>query len=257
MRDNFTADWAFGIKGAIENIVRSNFPRELRNWPLLQTFDFEVYTLSADYLIIILKDKLSGIPSGPGVPIPFPHTDHPTVPPKLSEMEVWQFYLRDKFRLREEDAPLVIPIHDSGKNSATDDYNLFNTEEKMFWDHQIRYVVTRQMNILHKDEPAMPNSPINITYNVSGTNTRVNINSNDSSTNISKIDNSVFSELRDASQQISDEVQRNQILNIINEMEKMHGTDLFLPKYKEFMSSISDHVTVFAPFIPALAGLLS
>jgi hypothetical protein len=257
MRENLTADWAFGIKGAIENIVRNNFPRELRNWPLLQTFDFEAYTLHPDYLVIILKDKLSGIPAGPGVPTPFPHSDHPIIPPKLSDMELWQFYLREKFSLREEDAPLLIPIHDSGRNSAAEDYKLFSTEEKMFWDHQIRYIVARQMNYLHKEEPAMPNSPINITYNVSGTNTRVNINSKDSSVNISKIDNNVFAELRYASQQIEDEGQRNKIVNKIDEMEKAHGTASFLQKYKDFMSMISDHVTVFAPFIPVLSNLLT
>ena len=72
MRDNFALDWAIGIMGAIENIVRNIFPQDLRTWPLLQTFDFEAYSLPNDYMAILLKDKLSGVPAGPGVAKPFP-----------------------------------------------------------------------------------------------------------------------------------------------------------------------------------------
>ena len=72
MRENFTADWAFGIRGAIESIVRTNFPQDLRSWPLLQSFDFEAYALPENYVLLILKDKLSGVTAGPGICSAFP-----------------------------------------------------------------------------------------------------------------------------------------------------------------------------------------
>lgn len=107
MREHFTADWAFGIIGAIENIVRSNFSQDLRNWPLLQSFDFEAYELPNQYMAFVFRDKLAGIPSGPSVAKPFPYEDHPALPPQVGEIELWQFYLRDKFSLREEDAAFL------------------------------------------------------------------------------------------------------------------------------------------------------
>src|SRR5215213_11872303 len=90
MREAFTADWAFGITGAIENSVRSSLPQDLRNWPLLQAFDFQAFELPHGYMVLILRDKLSGIPAGPGVAAPFPHSDHPTVPPRIEDIELWQ-----------------------------------------------------------------------------------------------------------------------------------------------------------------------
>lgn len=256
MRPNFTADWAFGIKGAIENTVRSNSPGGLRNWPLLQSFNFEAYSLNQDYIIVILKDKLSGVVAGPGIPKPFPYSDHPSIPPKLSEMELWQFYLKEKFELREEDAAFLIPIHDSGKSSAAEDYKLFGIEEKLFWEHQLQYTVSKQMIYLHKEEPSAPSPPTNITFNINGTNTRVNINSQDFSVNTVEIDNAVFSDLRYASEQIKDEEKKKIIIDAIDEMEKSSGTNAFVSKYKDFISTISDHMTVFAPFIPILSDLI-
>ena len=73
MRSSFGADWAFGVRGAVENTVRRAFPSELRRWPILQTFDFEAYTIGDVHFVIVVRDKLSGVPAGPGVPRPFPY----------------------------------------------------------------------------------------------------------------------------------------------------------------------------------------
>jgi hypothetical protein len=156
MREDFTADWAFGITGAIENIVRENFPQDLRNWPLLQSFDFEAYELPNEYMAIVLRDKLSGIPAGEGVPKPFPYSDHPTLPPKVDEIELWQFYLRDKFDLRVEDAAFLIPVRDSGKSDPRAEFDLFSPEEQTFWRAQISYVVSRYKTHLQSLDESKP-----------------------------------------------------------------------------------------------------
>ncbi len=258
MRNYFTADWAFGITGAIENIVRTNFPNDLRLWPLLQAFDFEAYILPNDYVAIIIKDKLSGIPAGPSVCSVFPYTDHPTLPPRVSDIELWQFYLKSKFSLREEDAPFLIPIRDSGKHGAQEDYKLFSVEEQLFWNRQINYVVSSYKNHLQAMNKQSPVQPPNITYNVSGSNTRVNINSTDSSVNIISTEVSeVFTQLREAVSQIPDSTARGEIEQAVNEMEQAHGSSNFLPKYQAFITSAANHMTILAPLIPAVTGLLT
>lgn len=258
MRQHFTADWAFGIRGAIENIVRSNFLQDLRNWPLLQTFNFEAYKIVDDYMVIVLKDKLSGMPAGPGSAKDFPFLDHPTIPPKSAEIDLWQFYLRNKFSLREEDAPFLIPIRDSGKNDASQDYNLFTPEEQYFWNQQISYVVSRYKAHIQSAIQTKPDQPINITYNVSGSNTRVNINSTDSSVNVINTESiKIFSDLRAVLEKIEKKEEREKISQSIDVMEQSVGSSSFINRYQEFMAIIANHITVFSPFIPALTTLLS
>ena len=258
MRNSYGADWAFGIKGAIENIVRANYPTELRTWPLLQCFNFEAYEIDNAYAVLVLKDKLSGIPSGPGKLEPFLYSDYPKLPPDINEMELWQFYLRNKLSLREEDAAIIIPIYDCGKSSASGDYAMFAPEEQYFWHQQIAYVVSRYKGHLDAMKNSKPDQPTIITYNVNGTNTRVNINSTDSSVNIVKTEStSIFSELRDATEKIGDVKEKESIVESINKMESAHGTNSFVAEYQNFMSFIANHMTVFAPLLPALAGLLS
>src|SRR4051794_38444735 len=78
VREDFVADWAFGITGAIENYVRRHYPQELRRWPLLQVFDAEAYELPSQHLTIVLRDQLSGIPSVSGLrPFPYDARSHP------------------------------------------------------------------------------------------------------------------------------------------------------------------------------------
>ena len=152
MRENFVADWAFGVTGAIENSVRRNFPQEVRRWPLLVSFYAEAYELPEQHLAIVLRDRLSGIP---GIP---------SVPPNIEEVELWQFYLRDKFDLREEDAAVVIPIRDSGGHGAPPDFELFSAQEKMFWPRQIAHVIAAQAAHLRVMGGTGPQQPGNVTF---------------------------------------------------------------------------------------------
>lgn len=166
MRGTISVDWAFGIRGAIENVVRSEFPSILRNFPLFQGIDFESYHIDGKYLITVLRDRSSGILTGPAKPIPFPYSDHPSLPLVLKDVELWQAYLTNRFDLREEDAGIVIPLRDSGKG-APEDYALFSIEEQRIWDYQIRLTVARHK--AHIERPASKSLviPTNITYNVS------------------------------------------------------------------------------------------
>src|ERR1044072_1113382 len=111
------ADSAFGIRGAIENTIRRAFPSELRRWPIMQGFNFEAYEVGPAHFVMILRDAFGGITAGPGVPQPFPHNDHPPIPPAPENIDPWLSYLVRKFDLRSDDVAMILPIHDSGKNT--------------------------------------------------------------------------------------------------------------------------------------------
>jgi hypothetical protein len=55
---------------------------------------------------------------------------------------------------------------------------------------------------------------------------------------------------------IENEVERIQILNKLDELEEAKGKNSFTQKYQEFIASAADHVTILAPFIPALTQML-
>jgi molybdopterin converting factor small subunit len=258
MRDNFTADWAFGIRGAIEKVVRDNFPEHLRSWPLLQAFNFEAYILPNNYMALILIDKLSGITAGPGTAKDFQFNDYPKLPPEIEDIKEWQFYLRDKFSLKPEDACFLIPVHDSGKANAWEDYKLFTAKEKLFWDQQIKSVVSAQQSHLQglKDQLTNHLQPVNINY-FTGANSRVNINSTDSSSNYSTETLNIFSQLRETLDQIDDVEAKRKLSSDIDAMESSYGRRDFLENYKNFMATAANHMTLFSPLIPQLTLLLT
>jgi hypothetical protein len=143
IRENFSADWAFGVISGMENAVRKAFPQEVRRWPLLQNFDFEAYAVGHDHFVIVLRDKLSGIPSGSGVLQPFPHRDYPPLPVTMANLDQWLSYLSRKFELRDEDAAMILPIHDSGRSDPPADFAMFSQEERQIWYQQLRSALNR------------------------------------------------------------------------------------------------------------------
>jgi len=96
-----------------------------------------------------------------------------------------------------------------------------------------------------------------ITYNLLGAKPRININSQDYSINIanSKI---VFDEIRKVIEtEIKDENLKRDLQAKTSEMEQNVGKNSFLKSYSEFMALAANHVTVFAPLIPALTQFLT
>lgn len=268
MREHFGVDWASGIVGGIETVVRREFPGELRLWPLLQAFNFDAFSVGDGWFVVILKDKLSGIPAGNSKLLPFPHIDHPTVPPTRENITEWQSYLIAKFQLRNEDAAMILPIHDSGKHGAAADYELFSAEEKVLWDLQLRLTLARQKAGLEAAEPPMPIAPTHITYNVLGTNAlgtnaRVNINSRDSSVNVvTDVSPELFEQLAAAIRASSAEAsEKARLEDSVQEMRRRYGAPGFAEAYSRFMSILADHIQIFGPivaqYLPALARLFA
>jgi hypothetical protein len=96
-----------------------------------------------------------------------------------------------------------------------------------------------------------------ITYNLHGANPRININSQDYSINISN-SKVVFDELRKTIEsEITDENLKKDLQLKTSEMEQNVGKSSFLKSYSDFMALAANHVTVFAPLLPALTQFLA
>jgi nucleoside 2-deoxyribosyltransferase len=143
MREHFTADWAFAIRGSLEKVVEANFPQELHSWPLLKTFNFEPYMWQESHIIFVFQDKLTGIPAGPSKPHILDDLNAPKQAPALSNLSEWQEYIEKKFSLKPQDAAIIIPLADSGRK-VEDDWTLWSESDKQLWHRQIESMVTRQ-----------------------------------------------------------------------------------------------------------------
>lgn len=118
--------------------------------------------------------------------------------------------------------------------------------------YQIKY---KREDAIHESE----NSPNTVIYNVSGPNSRVNIHSQDYSTNhMNSAPNEIFDGIRTIiTKEIKEETERRVLMELANKMQSEHGSPSFINTYKDFMSTAANHIGVFSPLLPALAGLLA
>jgi hypothetical protein len=97
----------------------------------------------------------------------------------------------------------------------------------------------------------------NYNITVSGINSRVNIESTDSSTNIS-YGASPFEEIRRALKDgIADQTKRLELIALVEQAEKAKNQKGFLAAYQNLIASAANHMTILSPFLPALTQLIS
>lgn len=99
------------------------------------------------------------------------------------------------------------------------------------------------------------NSP-QISYNVSGANARINLNSTDNSSNIVNDTSELFESLFNATSRIDNEAQREAIDASIRQMQASIGQKGFIERYQHFIAVASDHLGVFGPLIAQLSALI-
>jgi hypothetical protein len=118
-------------------------------------------------------------------------------------------------------------------------------------------IEARELEIAETTPPATPTAST-IIYSLNGDNSRFNINSADSSTNIiQQAPQELFQAIRETIQaKLGSHADRDTLLTRIEALEKAVSEKTFAQRYAEFMSLAADHITVFAPFMPALAQLL-
>ncbi len=92
-------------------------------------------------------------------------------------------------------------------------------------------------------------------YNI-GTAEKVNINSTDNSVtyNITTEDVALMEALKMAAKDLEN---KDAVIQSIEEMKSSIGQKSFAEKYNAFIQGVANHMTIFAPFIPALTQLLT
>ena len=115
-----------------------------------------------------------------------------------------------------------------------------------------------QAKVHRSDRPT--GQPQTIINKIIGDNARVNINSTDNSTNsVTTNSATLFAEMLKAVAQIENKSEHEVIKATISAMaaarERQDGT--FMRKYQDFIAAAANHMTIFAPFLPALSSLLS
>jgi len=98
-------------------------------------------------------------------------------------------------------------------------------------------------------------SIINV-YNASGPNSRININSKDNSKNYYNDTDLLFEELKLALAGIVEEEIKEKSFQILEKLNSSKRTSSYLTNYQDFISILANHMTVIAPFIPALTQLI-
>jgi hypothetical protein len=152
----------------------------------------------------------------------------------------------------------IIPIEEGDvfertlRNGIIERYTILDAGYYEAMGGHYQSVVRKQTKI----DPSVQST--HIVYNLIGPNARVNIQSFDSSTNKVEIGpKELFERLHSTiTENISDKELLQKLQNKVTELEKTQGTHNFLARYQEFMTLAANHMTVLAPFMPALAQLL-
>lgn len=105
---------------------------------------------------------------------------------------------------------------------------------------------------------ARNSSVVGNTFNLSGPHSRLNVQSHDQSTSvIIQNTENVFAEIRQTLENgIGSEEVLTQILGKLAELEEAKGTTSFMQKYQAFIASAANHMSLIAPFLPALTQML-
>lgn len=97
----------------------------------------------------------------------------------------------------------------------------------------------------------------NYNINLHGTNARVNINSTDNSVNTS-IEESPFTSIKSAIQHgVPDQAEKSELLSRIAKLEKAKEQGSFTKAYQQLIGSAANHMTILAPFLPALTQMMT
>jgi len=137
---DYLVDWAFSCQHTLQNVVQEQHANEAHRWPIIRNFDAEGYTWNEKYLVVILRDKLSGVPTMGNTKI-LDDEAASLDEPISDNVDVWQSYLQKKFSIRPQDFVIIFPI----KEGKTIDqrWKQFNKMEQQLWHKQIFINVTR------------------------------------------------------------------------------------------------------------------
>jgi hypothetical protein len=160
------------------------------------------------------------------------------------------FIFNDKLPIEEEDR-IYRPLPNGlVENYVVVDRGFFAAQGGIQGHYQI--VVRKETSIKKESYQKITN-----VYNINGNNQKVNVNSTDNSININFQDNELFDKIILALQNMNDDKIKSEAIRLAKEMKESIGKRTFIEKYQNFISVMANHVSIIAPFLPALTGLLS
>jgi len=89
-----------------------------------------------------------------------------------------------------------------------------------------------------------------------GTGSRVLQGSTDNSVNLTAEEGQVFAEIEGVLGTLTDDASRTELIGLVREMKAAQGSTSFASVYQKFISNAANHMTLLAPFIPALTTIL-
>ena len=147
----FNADWSFVIQGWIKEAVESRYRSDLHRWPILSSFDADIYQCGSDVRLFILRDKSPGVvmPSFSGQSAkPWPiGIDEPSDPLTTAGIRVALAIVYERFDLRQQDVAFYVPWSESlGPNMDADYDSMWTQEIRHVGDIQVGVAVLRQLH---------------------------------------------------------------------------------------------------------------
>jgi len=101
-----------------------------------------------------------------------------------------------------------------------------------------------------------PHQGGNYSINVAGANSRVNIGSSDSSINVAN--ENVVENIRQAlGTAVEDAQHREELERLLSHIATAKDKGSFTAAYQQFITSAANHMTILAPFLPALTNILT
>ncbi|WUH96826.1 hypothetical protein OHR68_25075 [Spirillospora sp. NBC_00431] len=142
-REHFNADWTFGLIGWIRTTVETHYPRDLYQWPVLQSSETEIYQASEGVRLFIIRDRgpTSAVPALNGQVLPWPnklHAFNPDLEPSALDL------IREQFSLRQQDVAFAVP--EMPGNSVEDDWALMLPAQHEALRFQLDYNIGKQLH---------------------------------------------------------------------------------------------------------------
>lgn len=141
--DTKAVNWAFAIQSSIQQEVEKRFPAEARQWPIIQAFDAEAYLWRDRHIIVVLRDKLSGIPTM-GAANQLDDVDAPNEAPTPSNLPDWLGFCEQRFSVRPQDAVMILPLLRNAPDKPEEQWDLFTESERELWGRQLNYALMKQ-----------------------------------------------------------------------------------------------------------------
>ena len=160
----YSVEWALDIVSKVRYIVEKKFPELRDRWPLLNGFELDTYALPPAHYLLVLKNNPDTVITNTANAIALPHNDHPSLPPKLNDLEKWRQWCKNRLSLSSDQWAIILPVRDTGKSfNIKGDFELFSNEELIFYEAQWQWFVkTLLVDAINTPPKRVCDAPIDV-----------------------------------------------------------------------------------------------